>query len=427
MKNRRILIVDDQDDLRELLSNFILKTGDSNPISIVEKMKAKLSSSSMDLSKTKMKNIDYQVATAENGITAYEMVQNALEKGFPYALIFLDMRMPPGWDGLQTMKKIFEIDKKVQIVLCTAYSDYSWREIVEQIGRRNNLLILKKPFDRMEVAQLALALTEKYNSEAHLLQAQKMDTIGNLSAGLAHDFNNIIGSIQATLSSLDFTLQSATELETLKSDIADDMDILTTATKQGAEMVDILLTLSRNQELPFSLVDLNALAEDCVKICKRTLSKSVEVELITSDEPAIINAYPVQIEQTLLNLCINASHAMTIMRPENAKQGGLLKIEIIDTYVGDNMVDAIHEGMIGKYRLLIIEDTGVGIPQSSFSDIFDPFYTTKPKGEGSGLGLSMVYNIIKQHNGFIEVTSEVGKGTTFFIFLPKVESETLRS
>jgi two-component system, NtrC family, sensor kinase len=426
MKNRRILIVDDQEDLRELISNFIVKTGIEKPTSIVEKMQAKLSSSSMDIPKPTVKNIDYQVSTAENGITAYKMVQSALEKGLPYALIFLDMRMPPGWDGLETMKKIFKVDQKVQIVLCTAYSDYSWREIVDQIGRRNNLLILKKPFDRMEVAQLALALTEKYNSEAHLMQAQKMDTIGNLSAGLAHDFNNIIGSIQATLSSIDFSLQSATELESLKSNITDDMEILTSAAKQGAEMVDILLTLSRTQELPFSLVDLNTLAEDCVKICKRTLSKSVEIELITSDEPAIINAYPVQIEQTLLNLCINASHAMTIMRPEDAKQGGRLRIEIINTYVGDNMVDAIHEGMIGKYRLLIIEDTGVGIPQSSYSDIFDPFYTTKPKGQGSGLGLSMVYNIIKQHHGFIEVTSEVGKGTTFFIFLPKAGVEGRR-
>ena len=115
MKNRRILIVDDQEDLRELISNFIVKTGIEKPTSIVEKMQAKLSSSSMDIPKPTVKNIDYQVSTAENGITAYKMVQSALEKGLPYALIFLDMRMPPGWDGLETMKKYLKLIKKFKL------------------------------------------------------------------------------------------------------------------------------------------------------------------------------------------------------------------------------------------------------------------------------------------------------------------------
>jgi signal transduction histidine kinase len=274
----------------------------------------------------------------------------------------------------------------------------------------------------MEVAQLALSLTEKYNSEERIRQTQKMDTIGNLSAGLAHDFNNIIGSIQGTLSSVEFSLSQVNDLEKLKKDISIDLETLKSAAGQGAEMVDILLSLSRSQEIPLTTVDLNEIVEKTLKICRRTLDKSVEIKFIPSSDEALITAYPVQIEQVLLNLCINAAHAMTIMKPEGEKKGGILKIEIQDIRVGDNMLKTIPEASEGNFRLLSVEDNGVGIPPESVSKIYDPFYTTKKKGKGSGLGLSMVYSIIRKHKGFLELFSEPGRGTTFFIFLPAADT-----
>lgn len=424
MDNRHILVVDDQQDLRERLAGFISKSGKNDNISIVDKMKAKLSSEeNIPRPKTQNRNINYHVDTAASGEDALKMVRDGLESGTPYAMIFLDMRMPNGWDGMETMEHILSVDKKVQIVICTAYSDYSWKDIVDRVGVRDNLLILKKPFDNMEVAQLALSLTEKYNSEERIRQTQKMDTIGNLAAGLAHDFNNIIGSIQANLSSLEFSIFRANDLKLLKEEIRSEFETLNNAAGQGAEMVEILLSLSRQQELPFSIIDLNKIAQDTIKICKRTLDKSVEIKFSPSNTKAEVSAYPVQIEQILLNLCINSAHAMTIMRPDGEKKGGTLTIEIQDIRVGDNMINTIPDATEGDYWLLSVEDTGVGIPADLFSKIFDPFYTTKQKGKGSGLGLSMVYNIVRKHKGFLELFSEPGKGTIFFIFLPATSIE----
>ena len=188
-------------------------------------------------------------------------------------------------------------------------------------------------------------------------------------------------------------------------------------------MVKILLSLSRGQELPFSIVDLNQIVQDTIKICERTLDKSVEITFIPCDGKAEVSAYPAQIEQILLNLCINAAHAMTIMRPTGDKKGGKLKIEIQNISVGKNMINTIPDATEGNYRLLSVEDSGVGIPPESMTKIFEPFYTTKKKEHGSGLGLSMVYNIVRKHKGFLELFSTPGKGTTFFIFLPATETE----
>ena len=424
MENRHILVIDDQKDLREKLAGFIAQSGKHDNLSIDDKMKAKLASEDiLPKPKSRNRNIHYDVDTAASGEEGFKMVSEALESSFPYAMIFLDMRMPGGWDGLETMERILAIDKKVQIVICTAYADYSWQDIISRVGVRDNLLILKKPFDNMEVAQLALSLTEKFNSEERIRQTQKMDTIGNLSAGLAHDFNNIIGSIQANLSSLEFTIAMGKDLKTLREEVKPEFEMLNSAATQGAEMVEILLSLSRQQELPFSIVDLNKIAQDTLKICKRTLDKSVEIKFTPTEGKANISAYPVQIEQVLLNLCINASHAMTIMRPGDEKRGGTLNIEIQNIHVGENMINTIPDAEEGDYRLISVGDSGVGIPQDSFAKIFDPFYTTKVKGKGSGLGLSMVYNIVRKHKGFLELFSEPDKGSTFFIFLPASESE----
>jgi signal transduction histidine kinase len=328
--------------------------------------------------------------------------------------------MPDGWDGLETMKHIFEIDKRVQVVLCTAYSDYSWKEIVDAVGKRDNLLILKKPFDNVEVAQMALALTEKYLAEEHLLHSQKMETIGTLSAGLAHDFNNIISSIQATVSSIEFTLDiPGMTAEQLRSDLRSDLNTVNEAVKQGAEMVEILLSLSKRQELPLAPVDLIELVNRVLNICRRTLDKSVEVVFKPSVDSAVINAYPVQIEEVLLNLCINASHAMTIMRGgDDGTQGGVLTLSVDRITLDHDIVGKVSEIRAGEYFRLAVSDTGVGIKPELISQIFDPFFTTKGEKKGTGLGLSMVFSILEKHKAYLDLKSKPGEGSTFLIFFP---------
>ncbi len=420
MINRKILVVDDQKDVRERLADTIIRSGRQNETqSLIEKMKDKLAGGVVGDNHrlTPNSEIIYEVDTAPGGEEACSMVLDAVEDEHPYNMIFLDMRMP-GWDGLKTMIEVFKIDKKVQIVLCTAYADYSWEEIIGKVGRRDNLLILKKPFDNMEVAQFALALTEKYYTEEHLLHSQKMETVGTLSAGLAHDFNNIISSLQATVSSIEFSLDIEKENEKLKKELQLDIDTMNEAIKEGADMVQILLSLSKRQELPFSPVDLNELMFRVIKICSRTLDKAVDIQFTPSENKSTVMAYPVQIEQVLLNLCINAYHAMTIMKPEGEKRGGALSIIIENEVIGKVKRGNITEIAPGTYRHVSIRDVGIGMSPKTISQIFDPFFTTKENGKGSGLGLSMVFNIIQKHKGFLDVTSTPGEGSVFSIFLP---------
>jgi len=423
MINRKILVVDDQKDGREGIANAILSSArQDDSKSLLEKLRPKLSGKnsgggarfSLD------QDIVYDVDTAASGKTACAMIRKSIDNGIPYNLIFLDMRMF-GWDGLKSMEEIFKIDKKVQVVLCTEFTDHTWEDISEKVGRRDNFLILKKPFEDMEVAQLALTLTEKYYAEASLRHSQKMETVGELSAGLAHDFNNIIASLQATLSSIEFSLNKYDGDTAFKNELKSDIETMNDAIMEGAGMVQVLLSLSKRQELPLSPVDLNELMERVIKICARSLDKSVEVHYTPSAEKAMVMAYSAQIEQVLLNLCINADHAMTIMRPPGVKHGGKLTIIIQDEVIPVMKRGNITEIPPGKYRCISIDDTGVGMTPKVISQIFDPFFTTKSKEKGSGLGLSMVFNIIQKHKGFLDLYSLPGKGSVFYLYLPFLE------
>jgi signal transduction histidine kinase len=422
MIKRRILVIDDQKDVCEAISTAIKQsvTCDESQ-ALMDRVKARLAgkASVLPCSSHAHSGLSYEVETASGGEEGCDKIRVALNDGNPFSLVFVDMRMPDGWDGLRTMSYIFKLDPKVQVVLCTAYSDYSWGEILETLGRHDNLLILKKPFDNVEVAQLALALTEKYLAEEHLLHSQKMETIGNLSAGLAHDFNNIISSIQATVSSMEFTLDLARNApQALKDDLISDIKTVNDAVKQGADMVQILLSLSKRQELPLAPVDLMEMVGRIVNICRRTLDKSVNIVFNPMIESAIVMAYPVQIEEVLLNLCINASHAMTIMRGEGERQGGTLTLSIDRVSLDQNLPGKISEIKAGDYFLITVADTGIGIKPDLISQIFDPFFTTKGKKQGTGLGLSMFFSILETHHSYLDLYSKFGEGATFMIYLP---------
>jgi CheY-like chemotaxis protein len=184
-------------------------------------------------------------------------------------------------------------------------------------------------------------------------------------------------------------------------------------------MVQHLLSLTRKHELSFAPTDLNAIIEHTVKICNNTFDKSIEIGAAYSRGMAMTYADPTQLEQCLLNLCINAAHAMTIMRKEGDKYGGSLNITL-EQVKTDKYFFKLHPetGEEENYWLISVQDTGIGMKPQIVTKIFDPFFTTKDEGEGTGLGLAMVYNIIKQHKGFIDVYSQDGIGTTFYIYLP---------
>ena len=262
-------------------------------------------------------------------------------------------------------------------------------------------------------------VTNDVKKDEHLRQAQKMDSVGSLASGLAHDFNNVIGGIEATMSSIKFSLDTTDGVDGLKSSLEGDFELVDESVKRGKGIIEQLMSLSRRKELPLSPSDLNRMLSNIVGICRNTFPKTVSVDFESWPEgEAKVMAFPTQIEQAFLNLCINACHAMTIMRKEDEAQGGSLSVSITKIGVGANISSVMPEAIEGEYWLVSVSDTGVGMTREIMQRIFEPFFTTKDKGKGTGLGLAMVYNIIRQHKGFMDIFSEPGSGSTFLIFLP---------
>lgn len=262
-------------------------------------------------------------------------------------------------------------------------------------------------------------ITEIELKERLLRQSQKMETVGNLAGGLAHDFNNVLGGIIGTISLFKYKITKNKEIT--RQEIEKYFNTIEESASRASDMVQHLLSLTRRQELAVTPTDLNTTIKSIVKICKNTFDKSITIKTEYFPGNAMTLADPTQVEQSLLNLCINASHAMTIMRKDNDRYGGTLNISL-KKVAADKYFRHLHEEATEpEYWDISVSDSGVGMDQKILTKIFDPFFTTKAEGRGTGLGLSMVYNIIKQHNGFINVYSQEGMGATFHIYLPILE------
>ena len=259
-------------------------------------------------------------------------------------------------------------------------------------------------------------VTDLEVKERQLRQSQKMETVGNLAGGLAHDFNNVLGGIIGTISL--FKYKSTKSADIPKPEIEKYFNTMEEAANRASDMVQHLLSLTRKQELSFTPTDLNATIKSIVKICKNTFDKGIDIETNYFKEKAVTYADPTQMEQSLLNLCINAAHAMTIMREDVGKYGGILNISLRKIQADKHFRRVHPEAADPEYWDICVSDTGVGMDPKTVTRIFDPFFTTKREGTGTGLGLAMVYNIIKRHKGVIDVYSQEGTGTTFHIYLP---------
>jgi two-component system, NtrC family, sensor kinase len=392
----------------------------------------------------------FEVDSAYQGEAALACVQAALAAGRPYALAFVDTRMPPGWDGVETIERLWREDPRLQVVICTAFTDHDWDELRGRLAGGDRLLILKKPFDGIEVSQLAEALCAKYalarRAEAHvaeleaavaaraaeleaeiaerkalesqLVQSEKLASLGQLAAGIAHEINNPLGFIVTNFGMLDRHLAALFELlgayeagstpaaiaalcERIEIDfIRDDVPDLMRETKDGIvrvrQIVQDLKDFSRaSGGGDWQSADLHAGIDSTLNIVASEVKYKAVVVREYGELPEV-ECLPAQINQVVMNLVVNAAHAM------GERHGRI----------------AVRTGHDGEHVWIEVADDGCGIAPEHLPRIFDPFFTTKPVGQGTGLGLAVSYGIVHKHRGEIAVASRPGEGTTFRVSLP---------
>jgi PAS domain S-box len=263
------------------------------------------------------------------------------------------------------------------------------------------------------VVELARNITEKKKTfqemislQEQLRQSQKMEAIGRLAGGVAHDFNNLLTVIQGNS---ELALCELANNDSLKLKLGD----IKKATERAANLTRQLLAFSRRQVFNLKVINLNFILEDLGKMLRRIIGE--EIELITSfaDDLGRVKADPGEIEQVIINLAVNAKDAMP--------HGGTLTIATANVELDEQHVRRHLGTLPGSYVVISVTDTGVGIPKEIHEQIFDPFFTTKEKGKGTGLGLATVYGIVKQSGGDVHLDSEPEKGTTFKVYLPRVD------
>jgi two-component system, NtrC family, sensor kinase len=422
--HRRILIVDDNPSIHSDFRKLLAEPG-AEEAADLDKAAADLFGQGASQSERPF----FALSSAFQGQEGLDKVREATASGQPFAVAFVDVRMPPGWDGIETTIRLWEADPDLQIVICTAYSDYSWDGMAERLGCSDRLVILKKPFDSVEVLQLASALTEKWRLtqqvkrrlddldgmvrqrtqgllelERQLRQAQKMEAVGQLAGGVAHDFNNLLAVIRGNT---ELALLSGGQVS---QPVREHLDQVIAAADRAANLTRQLLVFSRKQAMQAAPLNLNDVIGNLTKMLKRIIGEDIELKCDCAPGLPLVLADAGMIEQVLVNLVVNARDAMP--------RGGQLVIGMQTARVEKPQSQTHPENRAGDFACLTVSDTGVGIAPEHLPRIFEPFFTTKEPGKGTGLGLATVYGIVKQHQGWIEASSEVGKGSVFKIFLP---------
>ena len=421
MSHSRILVIDDQESILQNFAALLDPPERGEVASTLDDLELALGGSDAAKQAT-VETPRYRMRYARQGADGVSECLAAKTAGDPFSVAFVDIHMPPGIDGVQTAAELWKLQPDLEIVLCSAHSMYTWQEILGRLPRRDQLVILRKPFDPIEVRQLAACLSEKSRRgrvlaqqmqeleervarevarrlELELGALQKFDALGRLAAGIAHEINTPMQYVQSSLEFLGEALQQAEPLELhdeMTSSIRDALD----GVSRVAAIVRGVGEYAYVNHGP-GPVDLNRQVHMAAQLGRAEYKRDAELVLDLGELPPL-HGHADDLGRAILNLLVNASHAIGAKR----KPGEIGKITITT------------RAQPGCVRLSI-SDTGIGIPTEFRARIFEPFFTTKALGKGTGQGLAIVRKaVVEQHHGSIEVDSVPGEGTTFHVTLP---------
>lgn len=391
--NNRILCVDDEKNIVQAYVDFLAPAATGTPKKSSRGASAPVSQNAAD---------EYQILTALSGEEALRVVKSELAAGRRIAGGFFDVKMDGGIDGIQAIQEIWKLDPEFHCTIVTAYQDRSVQDINQLFGSRfkDQWDYVNKPFTQGEVVQKARQMVAAWNrkrglesalsqlkaAQDQLIAAERMAAIGQVARGVGHEFGNIL---QRIVGKADLTLR-----ESDPAKVQANLRIVLDAAEHAAVIVRNLQSFSKGGGSK-GLVDIGAVIGNTLALMSHDLAKS-SVEFVDKRQTCPkVKADAIELQQVLMNLAINALHAMP--------KGGKLEMGCLE-----------KDGAVWAW----VRDTGTGIPSEILPKIFEYAFTTKGD-KGSGLGLSISKKIVEEHGGAMTLESEVGKGTTFYIRLPK--------
>jgi two-component system, cell cycle sensor histidine kinase and response regulator CckA len=337
-----------------------------------------------------------------------ERVYSAAKLGAALAkkwdIVISDHSMPQ-FSGVQALKMVREKDLEVPFIFVSGTIGEDAATEAMRVGAQDYVMKtnLKRliPAVQRELREAA-DRRERKRLEQHVQQLQKFEAIGRLAGGVAHDFNNMIGAIMGWA-------EMGYEEAEPESRVRERFQKIREQSQRAAKLTAQLLAFGRRQILQPRKVNLNTVVQEEMSFLGKVIGADIEIKVLGDPDLRVTMADPTQIDQVLMNLCLNARDAMPT--------GGRLIIETHNVEIGDEYCRTHAHGQPGSYVLLSVSDSGAGMDAATLERIFEPFFTTKEVGKGTGLGLATVYGIVKQHGGFIYVYSEPGKGTSFRVYL----------
>lgn len=404
-RKNRILIVDDTQNIHNDIKKILAPSSNSSDLdALVQEISGLAESESSPLA--------IEIDSALQGDEGVDMVRQAKLDGNPYALAFVDIRIPPGLDGVQTIKQMQLADSCLQYIIITAYSDYSWEHINAELSPKDNLLIIKKPFETIEIRQSASALLEKWHlsqerNEAieNLIHSKKIEAIGIMANGIAHDFNNLLMGIQGNI---ELAAMHLPEEHSSREFLKTSTNIVMTTKKLILKFL-MFSDMNSPHKQPLLVKDMLTYARSHV-----FKGKKESCELLTGENVWLVDADPRQMNQVFVEIFNNAKEAMD--------DDGRLTVKVENS---QNSSTTLPDNQKKTYVQIIVHDQGCGIQQEDLPRIYDPYFSTRPRGskKGMGLGLALVAAIISQHEGKVHIDSVPGEGTTVEIRLPALNQQ----